>query len=120
MTHPWGTNPGTPGYLDRLATEAVHAATGHRAPTPRPVLTEQEKREAGDLVRQGQTCRFCAGLHVGASGPACPRLAAGKLNGDGDVVEFSFWPDGQWDQSRVVFVADVTEDAEVETEGDDA
>jgi hypothetical protein len=109
------TLPGSP--LDHLAVEAIQGAQLRLGLiSPRPTLTDVEKREAGELVRDGQTCRFCAGLHVGASGPACPRLAAGKLNGDGDVVEFTFWPDGKWSTDRVVFVADVADETGETTE----
>lgn len=87
------------------------------APAVRAPMTAAEKREAHALVKAGNTCVFCAGLHVGASGPACPRLASGKLNGDGTVTEFAFWRDGDWDTSRVVFAADV-EDEEVDADGD--
>lgn len=111
MSFPAGrSNP-----LDLLSADAIRQAQQALYPptAPRPTLNDQEKRDAGELVRSGGSCLFCAGIHVGASTPACPRLASGKLNGDGAVVEFSFWPDGQWDTSRVVFVADVAENEEV-------
>jgi len=117
MTMPRGytVNP-----LDQAARDTIRTAQHLLAPAAtsalpaaaRPALTDQEKRDAGELVSAGKMCAFCAGLHVGASTPACPRLAAGKVNGDGIVTEFSFWPDGQWDTSRIVFVADVAEDVD--------
>ena len=66
-------------------------------------------------------------------------MATFKLNGDGKLVEGSFWPDAAtdssvemsrdgvvtgvhyqvragWDTSRVVFISDVADDAEAEGE----
>lgn len=113
------TLPGGPTMpLDVAATHTIRetqARLGLAPVMPRAPLTDKERRDASDLFKQGAVCAFCAAIHVGASSPACPRLASGKLNGDGAVVEFAFWPDGQWDQSRVVFAADVAEE-----EGGDA
>jgi hypothetical protein len=85
-----------------------------------PPLTPAERQEAAKLVREGLTCQFCAGLHAGPSSPACPRLASGKLNGDGAVIEFTFWPDGQWDTSRVRFVADLADETEATETAEEA
>ena len=61
---------------------------------PRPVLTAEERKEALEAVDGKETCLFCGALHHGASTPACPRLATFELNGDGQVVKGSFWPEG--------------------------
>lgn len=119
----------------RAAQERIGIFTGKGLP-PFPPVPREEREEA--LADAGNTaCRFCAGFHAGASTPACPRLATFKLNGDLQVIEGSFWPDGiseyavetgpdgavttivkaasQWDTAKVVAVADMAE----EEEGDD-
>src|SRR5215472_1102455 len=98
MTHP-GT-PASPGFppLEHAAKAAVHAAqqrldvfTGRRPAFP-PM--PREEREEALANAKDTACLFCAGWHEGASTPACPRLATFKLNGDGQVTEGTFWPDG--------------------------
>lgn len=82
---------------------------------PRSPMTLAEKAEAREAIeKNGALCLFCAGIHVGASTPACPRLASGKLNGDGTVVEFTYW--GSWDATRVVFPEDIEEDEDKESD----
>jgi hypothetical protein len=61
--------------------------------------------EALKAVDGKETCLFCGALHHGASTPTCPRLATFELNGDGQVVKGSFWPEG-------------VSDAAVELDGD--
>lgn len=144
------TIPGVPvsaGYppLEHAALDAISAArsrigalTRGALPFPPPSLTAEEKESALKDAASA-ACRFCASLHPGASTAACPRLATFKLNGDGQVVEGSFWPSGasdeeyvlngknevmrvtvrrrsDWDTSSVVAAADL---AEEEDEGDD-
>jgi hypothetical protein len=80
---------------------------------PRP-LTKDEKKEATAAAKE-IVCIFCAGIHAGPSSPACPRLASGKLNGDGNLTEFTYWADKDWEDSRVnrvVFLEDVAEEDE--------
>jgi hypothetical protein len=137
------TTPGvpvSPGFppLEHAAQSALRAAqqrldafTG-KAPVFPPPLTREEREEA--LKDAGSTaCCFCAAWHPGASTAACPRLATFKLNGDGQVVEGTFWPDGvtdsavevdgdgkvraatyhrtdSWDTTRVVRVSDAAEE----------
>jgi len=131
--------PSSPGFplLDPAANQALHAARARvDAMTGRgpqlPTLSTEEREEALKDAATA-TCTFCAGFHPGASTPACPRLATFKLNGDGNVVEGSFWPDGitdasaevigddgktkavfhlhgEWDTSKVVFAADAAEE----------
>lgn len=99
--------------LDLAALAAVSGAQRLLGAAPRLPLTREERIEAEKAAIEGGLCRFCAGLHAGASTPACPRLAAGRLNGDGDVVEFTFWE--RWDASRVIFAEDIeSEDEEPE------
>ena len=146
MTTPGApTSPGLP-LLEPAAQHTIAAAQARvaamtgRAPLPPQKLTEKEREEA--LKDAASTaCLFCASLHPGASTPACPRLAMFKLNGDGMVIEGSFWPDGitdttveqigddektktvthtrsDWDTSKVVPVADVAEEDEAEAVAD--
>lgn len=118
MTTPNG--PRQP-LLEALASHVIHGTQdrinlGAPAPTTAPP-TQEEKQLAAELIQRGDVCRFCAGIHPGASGPACPRLASGKLNGDGTVVEFTFWADHDWRPAaagRVVFVEELGDDTEEE------
>ena len=107
--------------FERAASSVISGAGRLLTPVtpqlPRPILSVAERREAEDAVKAGALCLYCAGIHAGPSSPACPRLASGKLNGDGTVVEFSFWRDGEWDTSRVVFAADIEDEGEDEEPG---
>jgi hypothetical protein len=146
MTHPGvPVSPGFPA-LDHTAQQAIRMAQDRlgvltRGSFPLPVkkLSDEEKTEALKSAKES-ACRFCAGLHPGASTPACPRLATFKTNGDGEVTEGSYWPesvtdsaidldkDGNligvhheihvgWNTDRVVFIEDITEDGEDGTNG---
>lgn len=116
----------------------ARAFPGGVPPYPPQLSTEQKEQALREAAQQA--CRFCATIHPGASSPACPRLATFKLNGDFEVIEGSFWPDGvsetvtgldgngnvvsvtqrtrsEWDTSRVVAPADLAEE-EDEGNGD--
>ncbi len=114
MTGQLGGNRGIPPLevaANTVIRDVQRAVTRPTAPaTPVQSLTDVEKNEAYDVVKKGFSCVFCAGIHAGASTPACPRLSSGKLNGDGVVTEFTFWRHGQWDTSRVIFVADLEDE----------
>lgn len=102
---------GTPhSQLDLAALAAVGTAQRLLNGAPRLPISREERDEIEKVAENGGVCRFCAGIHAGGSTPACPRLASGKLNGDGDVVEFTFWP--TWDASRVVYPEDVEDESE--------
>lgn len=114
MTGQLGGNRGVPP-LELAASSVirdVQRVVTHPAMPATPVtpLDKEQRHEAYDIVKKGLSCVFCAGIHAGASTPACPRLASGKVNGDGTVVEFTFWRHGQWDTSRVIFVADLEDE----------
>jgi len=97
--------------LDAAARAVVGRAKEVAGIVPaRPPLTDQDKRDAREAIKGGQICVLCGGLHVCPSTLACPRVASGKLNGDGAVIEVTFWAMGQWDTSRVLFAADVEDD----------
>lgn len=121
-----------------MARSRIDALT--RGAPPVPPLSAGEKEQALKDAAS-QACRFCASLHPGASTAACPRLATFKLNGDGAVIEGSYWPSGvseeeivlngkgetvqttlrrrsDWDTSSVVAAADLAEE-EDEGNGDD-
>jgi hypothetical protein len=105
------------------AAEAAIAAARERAgiggpprfPFPqRPALTGTERTEAlKEAAARG--CSLCGGIHFAPNTPACPRVRTFELNPDGRVVKGEFWQDGQWDATRILFVADAAEEA---TEGD--
>jgi len=135
VTHPGvPTSPGVPVF-EHAAQEAIRQARSRveAFTRPRPILTPEEREDALKRAEEGETCRFCAGFHPGASTPACPRLATFELNGDGQVVKGSFWPEGitdaaveldgegavravtfhrndQWDTSQIVRAADAAEE----------
>ena len=131
-------SPGLP-LLEHAARDAIHTARSRldvltRGSFPFPVkeLSGEEKEEALKSFATS-ACRFCASQHAGASTAACPRLATFKLNGDGDVIEGSFWPSGgtdsvvetdgdgkvrsvtyrahaEWDVTQVVSAAELAEE----------
>src|SRR6185312_7223268 len=99
--------------LEDEASRVLAAARQRMEPRPRPpVLTAAERKEAEDAAKEDRWCKFCAGIHAMPSTTACPRLAGGKLDGDGKVVEFTFWPGRDWADGRVVFAEDAMEDEE--------
>ena len=148
MTHPGvgvPTSPGIPPF-EHAARQAIDAARARVEgfTRPRPVLTPQEREEALKRIDEGGkdgTCLFCGALHHGASTPACPRLATFELNGDGQVIKGSFWPEGvsdaaveldgggtvravtfhkhdEWDTSQIVRAADAAEEDDAEAEAE--
>jgi hypothetical protein len=145
VTHPGvsvPTSPGTP-IFDQVAQSAIAQARARVEgfTRPRPPLTPEQRQEALEAAEEGAACRFCAGLHAGASTPACPRLATFELNGDGAVIKGSFWPEGisdaaveldgegavravtfhkhdEWDTSQIVRAADAAEEDAGELAGD--
>ncbi len=115
------TSPGIPRSrssppLDRAASEAIEAArqragigTAPRFPFPqRAVLTPEERKEA--LAAAKDACMLCGGLHAAPNSPACPRVRVFELNPDGRVVKGEFWADGQFDATRILFIADAAEE----------
>jgi hypothetical protein len=109
MTVP-GVGQAPHSQLDLAALAAVSSAQRLISGQPRLPISREEREELEKVAADGGICRFCAGIHAGSSTPACPRLAGGKLNGDGDVVEFTYWP--SWDASRVIYPEDVDEESE--------
>jgi hypothetical protein len=113
--------------LEGAAASAIHAARDRagldQAPrfpvAVRRALTAQE-RAAAEETAKDSTCGLCGGLHPAPNMPACPRVAEFETNADGRVIKGRFWPDGDWDTSRVLFVADAAEETEPdEPEGAD-
>jgi hypothetical protein len=114
-------NPGAGGGfarppLENAASSVLAAARGrmgprHAYPTAPPPqkLTPEQQAEALDIISKGAGCRCCAGIHPGDE-MACPRLASFELDGDGNVRAGSYFPDGQWDRSSVVFATDAAEE----------
>lgn len=115
-------NPGGGGYsrpsLENAAAAALAAAKGRLGSGPRfPLnttkspLTAEQRTEAMEVIAKGAACRCCAGIHPGDE-MACPRLASFELDGDGNVRAGSYFRDGDWDRSSVVFATDAAEEAE--------
>ncbi len=104
--------------LETAASAALMAARGklggrHAFPVPPqqpPKLTPEQRTEAMDIISKGAACRCCAGIHPGDE-MACPRLASFELDGDGNVRAGSYFADGSWDRSSVVFATDAAEEA---------
>src|SRR5580693_6148014 len=104
------TNPGvptSPGFpaLDPVAQQAIRMAqsrldvlTRGNLPFPVKKLTDEEKAEALKTAKD-EACLLCGAFHPAPNTPACPRVATFKLNGDGKLVEGSFWPDAATDSS---------------------
>lgn len=105
---------GDQSQLESVAMSAISGAQRLFSSPPRLPMSDQEKQDVEKAAKDGAICLFCGGIHVGISSPACPRLASGKLNGDGVVTEFTFW--NSWDASRVIFPEDVEDIEDEETE----
>jgi hypothetical protein len=108
VTFPPGpaAGPGRP-LLETAASAAISAARqrigGPRFPLPPvPPLSDEERAEALDVIAKGGSCALCGGIHAAAD-HGCPRLASFELDGDGNIRAGTFWPDGQYDTSRVVY-----------------
>lgn len=76
---------------------------------PPQKLTAEQQAEALDIISKGAGCRCCAGIHPGDE-MACPRLASFELDGDGNIRAGSYFADGSWDRSSVVFATDAAEE----------
>ena len=121
------TMPGVPRAhsappLDRAAADVLEAAR-QRAGIGRPPgfpfpqrhrLTEDERKEAQAAAKDA--CQLCGGIHAAPNSPACPRIRTFELNPDGRVVKGEFWRDGEFDASRILFVADAMDDSEEKPE----
>lgn len=102
--------------LENAASSVLAAARGRMggqrpfAPAlPPQKLTPEQQAEALDIISKGAGCRCCAGIHPGDE-MACPRLASFELDGDGNVRAGSYFADGSWDRSSVVFATDAAEE----------
>ena len=73
----------------------------------RPELTDADRRALGEAIQAGALCACCAGVHAGTE-LACPRVATFERDGDGKIKAGSYWPDGTWDTSRVVFAEEAS------------
>jgi len=97
--------------LENMASSVLAAARGrHAAFAGRPQfppaavqkLTAEQQAEAIQTIASGGGCGLCGGIHA-AQEYGCPRLSSFRLDGDGKIVEGTFWRDGEYDTSRVVF-----------------
>jgi hypothetical protein len=115
----------------RMAQDRLGVLTRGQFPPPVKRLTEEEKEGVLKSAKD-EACYLCGALHAAPNTPACPRVATFKLNGDGVLIEGSFWPDSVtdsaiemngtgevitvthhrhvgWDTSRVMFISDAAE-----------
>jgi hypothetical protein len=122
VTTPGLGRPSGSPPLDRAASEAIEAARA-RAGIGQPItfpfaarhkLTEDERKEAQAAAKDA--CTLCGGIHAAPNSPACPRIRTFELNPDGRVVKGEFWRDGEFDASRILFVADAMDDSEEKPE----
>lgn len=105
--------------LEGAAASAIHAARDRAGlnQAPRfPIATRHtltaEERASAEQTAKDSTCMLCGGIHPAPNMPACPRVAEFETNPDGRVIRGRFWPDGDWDTSRVLFVTDAAEETE--------
>jgi hypothetical protein len=75
---------------------------------PAKPLTAEERAEALDTISKGGGCPCCGGIHTAADF-GCPRLSWFRRDADGMLIEGSFWPDGSWDASKILFADDDAE-----------
>lgn len=101
--------------LENAASSVLAAARGRiGGQRPYPALppqklTAEQQQEAIQTISNGGGCGLCGGIHAAAE-HGCPRLASFRLDGDGRITEGTFWPDGSWDRSSVVFATDEAEE----------
>ena len=106
-----GQNPYDP------AAQATIAAARARMSPPRPPVLSPEDRAEAEKRPEDDICRLCIGIHKFPNGPGCPRVATFKLNGDGVLVEGTFWEGKAWAEGRVVLWEDVHEGGEEAGDG---
>ena len=93
--------------LEGHASAALAAVRGRMAggrpqfPQPRQ-LSADEEAQVLQTVAEGGSCACCGGVHFAAD-YGCPRLASFRRDADGMIVEGTYWPDGQWDSSKIMF-----------------
>ena len=77
-------------------------------------LTPEQRLEA-QRVFEGKVpgvtpCVHCGGVHL----RACRRVHRVRWHTDGTVLEAEYWPDGQWDESGIVWPEDAYEEQDEE------
>jgi hypothetical protein len=106
-----GMSRGVPPLLEGAAQSVLANARSRLSPAPPvpPVLTEAERKDAQEAAKSA--CNLCGAIHAGPNAPACPRVRSFKLDPDGKITEATFWADGKWDVTRVLFVHDALDEA---------
>ena len=94
-----------PRIIERLA--ALRRTIELLGTNRRPQLTAQQKADARKLLKDIGRCEHCGGIH----GRACPRLKRIRWDG-GKAVEATYWRDGTWPTSDVLFPEDIADDDE--------
>ena len=70
----------------------------------------EARRQFGIIGEDSRVCSFCGGLHT----RACPRVSGFELHESGKLKSVSFWPEGQWDDSYIVWPEMAFEDGDDE------
>jgi hypothetical protein len=76
-------------------------------------LTAEQQAEAIQTIAGGGGCPICGGIHA-AEPWGCPRLSSFRRDADGMIVEGTYWRDGEYDTSKIVYA-----DSETAEEGTD-
>lgn len=105
-------NPGGGGGfqrppLENAASSVLAAARGRMGGSrpqfpPPPKLSADTEAQVLQTVAEGGACFCCGGVHPAADF-GCPRLASFRRDADGTLVEGTYWQDGQWDSSKIMF-----------------
>ena len=104
--------------LEGHASAALAAVRGRMStgrpqfPPPRQ-LSAEEEAQVLQTVAEGGSCPCCGGVHFAADF-GCPRLSSFRRDADGMLVEGTYWPDSQWDKSKIMFA-----DPDARAEGTD-
>ncbi len=113
-------NPGGGGGfqrppLENAASSVLAAARGRMGGQrpqfpPPPKLSADTEAQVLQTVAEGGACSCCGGVHPAAD-YGCPRLASFRRDADGMLVEGTYWQDGQWDSSKIMFAHPETAEA---------
>ena len=95
--------------LETAASAALAAARGRmgagRPQFPPPhKLSPETEAQVLQTVAEGGACQCCGGVHFAADF-GCPRLSSFRRDADGMLVEGTYWKDGDYDTSKIMFAS---------------